>query len=85
MGVVMAHKLNLSEAKVKYAWLNHCDELNKSGIQVDKVPRWQRRQQMRLSKYERFVNLLKKRGGHIEQKQPKKKGAQNVQSELTQT
>ena len=78
----MAHKITIQEAKEKFEWEQHCRDLNKSGIPISKVPRWQRKQQTRQSKTKKFTDMLFRRGGHIEQKKPKKKeGEQNAKQE----
>jgi|GEM_PF-5607984 len=82
----MAHKISIQEAKEKFEWEQHCRELNESGIPVNKVPRWKRKQQKRQTKRAIFMGMLFDRGGHIEQKNPKKKkGEQDVQQETEQS
>ncbi len=47
-------------------------ELNKKGIRP-KVSRTEKKRRMRLSKTERFIEMLKNRGGHFKQKIETKK------------
>ena len=77
----MSHRISLEEGKEKLDWYNHCQELNNAGLQVDKVPRWRKKQLKKQSKMKRFTTMLFDRGGHVEQKKPKKKGEQDVQTE----
>ena len=77
----MSHKISLAEGKEKLDWYNHCQELNNAGLQVDKVPRWRKKQIKQQSKMKQFRDMLFDRGGHIEQKEKKKKGEQDVQPE----
>lgn len=75
----MSHKISRQEGREKLEWEQHCQELNASGLKVSGVPRWKKKQQKRKSKTERFMDMLRRRGGHVEQKQ-KKKVDKNVQT-----
>jgi len=77
----MSHKISMQEAKQKFEWEQHCQELNQSGLKVDTMSRLKKKQLKRQSKMKRFTNMLFDRGGHVEQKQSKKKGEQGVQQE----
>ena len=77
----MSHKISMQEAKQKFEWEQYCQELNQSGLKVDTMSRLKKKQLKRQSKMKRFTNMLFDRGGHVEQKQSKKKGEQGVQQE----
>ena len=78
----MSHKISMQEAKEKFKWEQHCQELNNAGLKVDTLSRLKKKQLKRQSKAKRFTDMLFKRGGHVEQKEPKKKkGEQAVQQE----
>jgi hypothetical protein len=68
----MSHRVKLAEGKEKLAWEQHCQELNKAGLKVDTVSRWEKKRKAKQTKYQKFVDMLFKRGGHYEQKQKKK-------------
>jgi len=60
----MSHRISIQDAKEKLSWEQHCQELNKAGIPVDRISRYEKKRRARMSKYERFVAMLKKRGGY---------------------
>lgn len=59
----MSHKISLKEAREKRKNELESQELNKKGIRP-KVSRQEKKRRMRLSKTERFVELLRNRGGY---------------------
>ena len=69
----MSHRISISEAKEKLSWEQHCQELNKAGLPTNTVPRWKRKQQAKQTKYERFVAMLKRRGGYYIKPEKKEK------------
>lgn len=75
----MSRRISHEEAKNKYEWEQHCQELNKAGIPINTIPRWKRRQQIKQTKLKRFIDMLIKREGHIEQKKANKKEKENVE------
>ena len=69
----MSHRISIQQAKDKYNWDQHCQELNKNNIKVNTIPRWRKKQKQRTSKLNSFISMLQRRGGHVEQKEKKKK------------
>lgn len=69
----MSHKISKQEAREKHAWYEHCQELNNAGLQVSKMSRWRKKQLARESKVNRFIDMLKRRGGYAPEKKDKKK------------
>jgi hypothetical protein len=68
----MSHRVKLAEGKEKLAWEQHCQELNKAGLKVDTISRWEKKRKQRQTRYQKFVDILMKRGGHYTQKEKKK-------------
>jgi hypothetical protein len=68
----MSKRITMEEGREKYKNYIESQELNKKGIKP-KISRREKKRRMRLSKTERFVEMLKRRGGFFEQKEGKKK------------
>ena len=67
----MAHKISLDEAYRKYEYMLRCNEQSKRGIKPGGMSRAEKRRLQRLSKMQRFVEMLKRRGGYYKQKRRK--------------
>ena len=67
----MSKRISREEGIEKYNNYIKSQELNKKGIKP-KISRFEKKRKMRLSKTERFFEMLKNRGGFIEQKESKK-------------
>ena len=66
----MSKRISKAESKEKYEHYHKSQELNKQGIKP-KISRQERKRCMRLSKTERFVEMLKRRGGYYKIKEDK--------------
>lgn len=69
----MTHKISKEDAILKYERELEKIELQKQGKLV-KSDRLEKKRKRRESKYQKFVNILKSRGGHAEQKKKNTKG-----------
>jgi len=63
----MSHRISYERAKEIKQHELECRELNKKGIK-QKVSRYEKKRLSKLSKSERFIEMLKKRKGYFEQK-----------------
>lgn len=65
----MSHKIILKDAIEKYNNDLKSRELNQQGIKP-KYSRQEKKRKLRMTKLQKFHEMLKFRGGHIEQKTP---------------
>jgi 3-methyladenine DNA glycosylase Tag len=79
----MSHRITKEEAIQKYERELQNRELIKKGEKI-KSTRAERKKLLTQSKYEKFVNMLKSRGGHISQKKKKEKKETNNVEEKTE-
>ncbi len=64
----MSKKISKAEGQEKYEHLLECRRLEKKGIKP-KYGRAEKKRRARMSKSERFVEMLKDRGGFYKQKE----------------
>lgn len=63
----MAHTISVEEGKKKLEYYIESQKLNQQGIKP-KLSRAEKKRRKKLSKTERFILMLKDRGGYFEQK-----------------
>ena len=66
----MSKRISLERAREMRKNEIESQELNKKGIEP-KISRQERKRRMKLSKTARFIEMLKDRGGHFQQKEKK--------------
>lgn len=64
----MSKRISIKEAHKKHENILQSQELNKQGIKP-KISRAEKKRKMRLSKTQRFIEMLVRRGGHYKQKE----------------
>jgi len=79
----MSHRISIEAAKEKFEWEKHCQELNRAGLPTDRISRYAKKQNARLSKTERFIEMLKNRGGYYKQKEKEEKKDEAIPTRTT--
>lgn len=64
----MSKRISKEEGREKLENYHKSQELNKQGIRP-KVSRQEKKRRLRMSKTEKFVEMLKRRGGYFKQKE----------------
>lgn len=73
----MSKRISIKEAKRKMENESESQELNRKGI-IPKISRQEKKRRMRLSKTQRFVEMLKDGGGYFKQKEFDEKTGKDI-------